>query len=118
MLSMKKERLLVRVDVREERHRCPGGEEEPSDRICILVPRWSDPQHFVHLTEYPAEPGSIARSDQVIALFAPRIANLQVGRGCRTRLRISSTTWSRGSLVSISQVAARRIDGSDEIGRG
>jgi hypothetical protein len=47
------ERLLVRVDVREERQCCLGGEEEPGDRICILVSRRSDPQPFVHSRSMP-----------------------------------------------------------------
>jgi hypothetical protein len=42
------ERLLVRVDAREGRQCCPGGEEEPGDRIGILGSRWPDPQPFVH----------------------------------------------------------------------
>ena len=42
------ERLLVRVDVREERQCCLGGKEEPGDRIGILASCWSDPQPFVH----------------------------------------------------------------------
>ena len=33
------ERLLVRVDVREERQCCLGGQEQPGDRIGILASR-------------------------------------------------------------------------------
>jgi hypothetical protein len=46
------ERLLVRVDVREERQCRLGGEEEPGDRIGILDSTWSDFATVRSLTEY------------------------------------------------------------------
>ena len=42
------ERLLVRVDVGEERQCRLGGEEAPSDRIGVIAFRLSDPQPFVY----------------------------------------------------------------------
>ena len=63
------ERLLVRVDVREERQCRLGGEEEPGDRIGILASRWSDPHPFVHSRSMPVRLNQGSRLRRKGAVF-------------------------------------------------